>query len=146
LKSDCQSSLQFQGEQNKACVCSMSFPGLAASHACAKLLLLPLLKYWWTVVCREAKLAALVARQDGFLLLAVGLLLHLSEDPAVERKMRKKVMGDGGNPTPLSRRILSTRFKGLGLETVHHLHLDPTLYPPLYFHHQTCQGLPTSYR
>jgi hypothetical protein len=33
----------------------------------------------------------LVVRQDRFLYIAVATLLHLAEDPSVQRKMKKKV-------------------------------------------------------
>ncbi|WIA24018.1 hypothetical protein OEZ85_013641 [Tetradesmus obliquus] len=39
---------------------------------------------------RERRLAGLVVRQDRFLYVAVATLLHLAEDPSVQRKMRKK--------------------------------------------------------
>jgi hypothetical protein len=40
---------------------------------------------------RERRLASLVVRQDKFLYIAVATLLHLAEEPSVQRKMRKKV-------------------------------------------------------
>jgi hypothetical protein len=43
--------------------------------------------------CRERRLASLVVRQDKFLYIAVAMLLHLAEEPSVQRKMRKKVRG-----------------------------------------------------
>lgn len=56
------------------------------------------------------------ARQDGAALLAAHLLLNLAEDPAIERRMRKKVGGCSPLlPVPLPLPLKRSKFQVLRL-------------------------------
>lgn len=70
--------------------CSAALP---AAFACSTQ---PLTRADTSPLCREVRWAALLQRQQRFLLPAVGLLSNLAEEPGAQRKMVKRVSSAGG--------------------------------------------------